>query len=271
MNIGTAKPADELLEKYPHHLIDIRDPWESYSAGDFCRDIAELLPRICSAGRIPVLVGGTMLYFQALQRGLAELPEADAELRVQLNERAAQEGWPAMHAELAQLDPETAARLRPTDAQRIQRALEVCLIAGEPMSVLLATTSPPVNATYLNIGLIPADRSVLHGSIAQRLNEMLAEGLEDEIRALLARTEIDANIPAMRAVGYRQIARLVGGEVGPEEACDKAIIATRRLAKRQMTWLRSWPDLHIVDSLAPDRWSQLQNIVAPWIQSGATV
>ena len=270
MNIGTAKPEPELLAQYPHHLINVRDPWESYSAGDFCRDVAQLLPEICGAGRMPVLVGGTMLYFQALQRGLAELPEADADLRAQLDARAAEEGWSALHAQLAQLDPATAERLRPTDAQRIQRALEVCLTAGEPMSALLATTRPQIEANYLNIGLLPSDRAVLHANIALRVDEMLAGGLVDEIRALLALPEMSADVSAMRAVGYRQIAGYLQGELSAEAAKEKAIVATRRLAKRQLTWLRSWADLQIVDSLAVDRLSRLENIVLPWMQSGAT-
>jgi tRNA dimethylallyltransferase len=226
---------------------------------------------IVSAGRIPLLTGGTMLYFQALQRGLAELPEADPDLRAQLDERAASEGWPALHAELRTLDPVTADRLKPNDAQRIQRALEVCLSSDEPMSELVAATEPPVAASYLNIGLLPSDRLVLHERIARRLEQMLTEGMVDEVRGLLDLPGMSLEIPAMRAVGYRQVGLYLAGELSLEDAQAKAVVATRRLAKRQLTWLRSWPDLHVLDCLSSDRLVILRQIMHSWLEGRATI
>jgi tRNA dimethylallyltransferase len=270
MDIGTAKPTRAVLAAHPHRLIDIREPWETYSAGQFCRDAVTAMHEITDAGRIPLLVGGTMLYFQVLQRGLAELPEADPDLRAKLDARAAKEGWPALHAQLQSLDPVSAARIQPTDAQRIQRALEVTISAGEPMSGLLTATAPPVVAEYLNIGLLPTDRQLLHKRIATRLEHMLAEGLVEEVQGLLALPEMSAEIPAMRAVGYRQIGLYLAGDLTQVDACAKAVVATRRLAKRQLTWLRSWPDLHVVDSLSPERLVIVRRIVHSWLDSRAT-
>ena len=249
MDIGTAKPSAAELARAPHRLIDILEPHEVYSAGAFCRDAVTAMQEISAAGRVPLLVGGTMLYFQALQQGLAELPAADDELRAQIDARAAAAGWPALHAELAQLDPDTAARLKPTDAQRIQRALEVCRLAGEPLSVLQAQTAPLLDAEYLNIGLVPADRSQLHARIAARLDAMFADGFAREVDRLLSLPGMSPDVPAMRAVGYRQLLPYLAGECELEEAQDRALVATRRLAKRQMTWLRGWSDLHEIDCL----------------------
>jgi tRNA dimethylallyltransferase len=270
MDIGSAKPAPEILKAHPHRLIDIRDPWEAYSAGEFCRDVVVAMQEITAAGRMPLLTGGTMLYFQALQRGLADLPDADSDLRARLDERAVTEGWPALHAELRLLDPVTADRIRPNDAQRIQRALEVCLSTGEPMSELMSTTAPPIAAEYLNIGLLPSERQVLHERIAARLELMLSNGLVDEVQNLLAQPEMSPERPAMRAVGYRQIGLHLAGELTLEEAQAKAVIATRRLAKRQLTWLRSWPDLQVVDCLSAERLGTLRKIVHSWLKGRAT-
>jgi tRNA dimethylallyltransferase len=271
MDIGAAKPSPEILKAHPHRLIDIRDPWETYSAGEFCRDVVTAMHEITAAGHIPLLTGGTMLYFQALQRGLAELPDGDSDLRARLDERAATEGWPALHAELKLLDPVTADRIRPNDTQRIQRALEVCISSGEPMSELLSTTAPPVAANYLNIALQPSDRQILHERIAARLEHMLAEGLLEEVQALLAQPRMSPDKPAMRAVGYRQIGLHLAGELTLDEAQAKAVIATRRLAKRQLTWLRSWPDLHVVDCLSAERLVILRKIVHSWLEGRATI
>ena len=271
MDIGAAKPSRAILEAYPHRLIDIRDPWETYSAGQFCRDVVIAMNEIVAAGRIPLLTGGTMLYFQALQRGLAELPEADPDLRAQLDERAASEGWPALHAELRTLDPVTAERLKPNDAQRIQRALEVCLSSDEPMSELVAATEPPVAASYLNIGLLPSDRLVLHERIARRLEQMLTEGMVDEVCGLLDLPGMSLEIQAMRAVGYRQVGLYLAGELSLDDAQAKAVVATRRLAKRQLTWLRSWPDLHVLDCLSTDRLVILRQIMHSWLEGRATI
>ena len=270
MNIGAAKPPPDILARFPHHLIDIRDPQQGYSAGEFCRDVVPLMRGASERGHIPLLVGGTMLYFQALQRGLAELPEADEGLREQLDARAAAEGWPALHADLQRLDPVTAARLQPTDAQRIQRALEVCLLTGEPMAEQLEATSPPVQARYLNVGLLPGDRKVLHERIAARLDRMLADGFVEEVRQLLSLPGVGPDSPAMRAVGYRQIARYVQGELSLEEAREKAVIATRRLAKRQMTWLRSWPDLQVFEPDSDNCARELRNLLKVWLESDAS-
>ncbi|MBT8422941.1 MAG: tRNA (adenosine(37)-N6)-dimethylallyltransferase MiaA [Gammaproteobacteria bacterium] len=265
MDIGTAKPTPAERARVPHRLIDIREPHEAYSAGAFCRDAAMAMREISAAGRVPVLVGGTMLYFQALQQGLADMPEADPALRADIDARAARQGWPAMHAELAELDATTAARLEPTDAQRIQRALEVCLLAGEPLSQLQEETAPLIEANYLNIGLLPSDRAQLHRRIAARLDHMFDTGFVAEVAALLQRPELSPDSAALRAVGYRQVLPHLAGECALEEARDKALVATRRLAKRQLTWLRGWPELQVVDCLDSDCGEQVGELVANWL------
>jgi tRNA dimethylallyltransferase len=270
MDIGTAKPTPAELAEFPHRLIDIRDPWESYSAAEFCTDAAVAIREIHALGRVPLLVGGTMLYFQALQQGLADLPSADESLRRALDKRAATEGWEALHAELATLDPVAAARLKPTDRQRIQRALEICLLTGEPASVLQQNNRRPIEAEYLNIGLIPADRSALHARLAQRLEVMRAAGLLAEVRALSELPGMHADVPAMRSVGYRQLWQCVAGELAEDEASAKALVATRRLAKRQMTWLRSWPNLNVIDSFAPDAMDKARSLVREWLTNRAS-
>lgn len=270
MDIGTAKPTADELALVPHRLIDLLDPTENYSAGAFCRDALAAMREIAAADRIPLLVGGTMLYFQALQRGLAELPDADPALRAELDARAAREGWPALHAELEKLDPATAARVQPTDAQRIQRALEVCILADEPMSILQAQTAPPLAAKYLNIGLLPSDRGVLHARIEQRLQQMVVQGFSAEVEQLLVMPGVGEHTAALRAVGYRQFLPLARGEIELDEALQKAIIATRQLAKRQLTWLRSWPDLHAVDCLEQNCAEQVGSLVEVFLNSRAS-
>ena len=270
MDIGTAKPTADELALVPHRLIDLLDPTENYSAGAFCRDALAAMREIAAADRIPLLVGGTMLYFQALQRGLAELPDADPALRAELDARAAREGWPALHAELEKLDPTTAARVQPTDSQRIQRALEVCILADEPMSILQAQTAPSLAAKYLNIGLLPSDRGVLHARIEQRLQQMVVQGFSAEVEQLLVMPGVGEHTAALRAVGYRQFLPLVRGEIELDEALQKAIIATRQLAKRQLTWLRSWPDLHVVDCLEQNCAEQVGSLVEGFLNSRAS-
>jgi tRNA dimethylallyltransferase len=270
LDIGTAKPSAAELEQYPHRLIDIRDPWESYSAGEFCRDAAAAIQEIIGAGRVPLLVGGTMLYFQALQQGLADLPEADSELRREIDARAARLGWEVLHGELATLDPETASRLKPTDRQRIQRALEICLLSGEPASALQRVNTRIIEADFLNIGLIPSDRVALHKRISQRLAEMRAAGFVAEVQALSQMPEMHLSAPAMRAVGYRQLCGLIAGEYDESEAFEKALVATRRLAKRQLTWLRSWPELESIDCLEAGAAKQARGKVAAWLKNRAT-
>lgn len=270
MDIGTAKPSPDVLQEIPHRLIDIRDPWEAYSAGAFCADASNAIQEISRSGRIPLLVGGTMLYFQALQRGIARLPAADPALRAELDQRAARAGWPALHAELQALDPVAAARLKPMDAQRIQRALEVCLLTGMTMTELHKATTPPLKVAYLNVAIMPADRQLLHRQIEDRLTLMLRQGFVAEVRTLSQLPNMSATVPAMRAVGYRQMWSHVAGELSLVEAVSQAAAATRQLAKRQMTWLRSWPALTAFDSLDEDLDSQIDNLINAWLADGAS-
>lgn len=239
LDIGTAKPSPAMRAGVPHHLIDIRDPHEMYSAGEFRRDAIGLIERIQAAGRLPILVGGTLLYFRALMRGLAPLPGADEKIRAQLDARAAAEGWPALHAELARVDPEAAARIRPADRQRIQRALEVHAISGQPISKLQVQNLSPPDVRFLSFAVLTADRQALYRSIEDRFDDMLAAGLLDEVRRLRALPGMHRDLPAARAVGYRQLWAHLDGHCGLEEARLRAITATRRYAKRQLTWLRS--------------------------------
>jgi tRNA dimethylallyltransferase len=254
MNIGTAKPTDEERAQVPHHLIDILDPLDSYSVMQFRQDAIRLTAEISARGKLPLLVGGTMLYFKGLKDGLDALPQADAALRAELDAEAAIIGSPAMHAKLATLDPITAARLKPNDSQRIQRALEIIALTGQPMSALLAQ-APKMELpfTLLPIALEPSDRSVLHARIATRFDAMLkGGGLIDEVKALRARGDLHLGLPSMRCVGYRQSWEYLDGVYGLNELREKGIAATRQLAKRQLTWLRSMEDRHIIDCLAPD-------------------
>lgn len=252
MNIGTAKPDPETLLRYPHRLIDLITPEESYSAARFRADALSAMAQITAAGRVPVLVGGTMLYFLALLNGLAELPQADATLRAQLDAEAARLGWPAMHDKLAELDPSTAARLKPNDSQRIQRALEVCLASGRPMSAWLAESTPEKPPyTFLQIALLPSDRSVLHRRIERRFDEMLLAGLDEEVAALRQKYRLNPELPSMRCVGYRQVWEAQDGLMTRREMRDRGIFATRQLAKRQITWLGNSFNAETLDCLDP--------------------
>ena len=240
MDIGTAKPPSGLRAEIPHHLIDLLDPAEAYSAGRFRRDALAAMAEIHGRGRVPLLVGGTMLYFRALQQGLATLPAADPELRAEIDREAAARGWPALHAELASVDPVAAERIRPADSQRIQRALEVWRLTGRPLSALQAEGDRPLEGwRLLKLGLAPPDRAELHARIRVRFDEMMAAGFLDEVRRLHARGDLHAGLPAIRAVGYRQLWAALEGECGLAQALQDAVTATRRLAKRQMTWLRA--------------------------------
>ncbi len=253
MDVGTAKPSGAERALVPHHLIDILEPTGAYSAGRFREDALRLVEEIHARGRLPVLAGGTMLYFSALVRGLADLPRADAAIRAAIERRAAAAGWPALHAELAQVDPASAARIEPTDPQRIQRALEVFRLTGVPLSRLQAQRhgeSLPFEA--LRIALEPSDRAVLHERIAARFRRMLADGLLDELRGLRARHRLEPGMPSMRTVGYRQAWETLEGTQPPETLEARGIAATRQLAKRQLTWLRSMPRLERFDCLRPD-------------------
>jgi len=262
MTIGTAKPDAATLTRAPHHLLDIRDPTEAYSAAAFCDDARRLMADIVARGRVPLLVGGTMLYFRALLQGLDDLPRADAALRKQLEAEAADRGWPALHAELAQVDPVTAARLAPNDSQRIGRALEIFRLTGKPMSALLDRAQSELPYRVLQLALIPSDRAVLHQRIAARFDAMLADGLIDEVKSLRQTFALNANLPAMRAVGYRQAWAYLDGEIDRGELREQGIAATRQLAKRQLTWLRSWPDAVVLDCLAEDLEAQAAALVA---------
>ena len=252
MNIGTGKPNAATLTLAPHHLLDIRDPTEAYSVAAFRSDALALMQQITQRGNIPLLVGGTMLYFRALLRGLDDLPQADAGLRAQIDAEAAAQGWPALHAELAQHDPITAARLQPTDAQRIQRALEVFRVSGVALSAQLTATHFELPYRMLQLALIPSDRSVLHQRIATRFDAMLAEGLLEELAGLRREFELHEGMTAMRCVGYRQAWEYLDGAIDKNTLRDKGIAATRQLAKRQLTWLRSWPDTVELDCLAEE-------------------
>jgi len=257
MDIGTAKPTREELAAAPHHLIDIIDPLDSYSVAQFRADTLRLVDDIVARGKLPLLVGGTMLYFKGLADGLDDLPGADPALRAQLEDDAAAIGWPAMHARLALLDPETAARLAPNDAQRIQRALEICTLSGKPMSELLALrekTELPFE--LLSFALEPSDRAVLHQRIARRFDIMLEEtpdgNLITEVETLRRRGDLHPGLPSMRCVGYRQAWEYLDGTIDYQTMRETGIIATRQLAKRQLTWLRSMPERMVLDCLAPD-------------------
>ena len=242
MDIGTAKPDAETLARAPHRLIDIRDPAESYSAAAFVADAGREMTAIQHAGRIPLLVGGTMLYFQALTEGLAELPPADPVLRAELDAQAARDGWPHLHAELARVDAETAARLHPNHSRRIQRALEIHRATGQPPSQLLPHRARPVAADYefAIAALIPDDRGLLHQRIETRFAAMVAAGLVDEVRALRARGDLHLGLPALRAAGYPQVWAHLAGDCDAQTMVASACAATRQLAKRQLTWLRNW-------------------------------
>ncbi len=253
MDIGTAKPDAATLAKAPHHLIDIIDPTGAYSAAAFRKDALRLMADITARGRIPLLVGGTMLYFKALREGLSVLPQSDATLRAELDAEIAQHGIEHLHARLAEVDPETAARLHTTDTQRIQRAMEIYRLSGHPMSVLIKQQEQDkFPYRILPIALVPSDRSVLHQRIATRFAEMLKQGLVDELRGLRKKYDLHPNMTSMRCVGYRQAWEYIDGKITETELLEKGTAATRQLAKRQLTWLRGTPDNIELDCLAPN-------------------
>ncbi|MFN0314314.1 MAG: tRNA (adenosine(37)-N6)-dimethylallyltransferase MiaA [Burkholderiales bacterium] len=248
MDVGTAKPEPWMQARVPHHLIDIRDPTESYSAGQFRTDALGLMQAISKRGHIPLLAGGTMLYFHALRHGLNDLPAANPAIRHQLDERARAQGWPALHAELAVADPVAAARINTNDAQRIQRALEILQLTGQTLSALTAGARPGCDShRLLMLALMPRDRARLHERIAQRFDAMLAQGLIEEVRVLRQRFALNERLNSMRCVGYRQAWEHLDGRTSVQELREKGIAATRQLAKRQMTWLRSLPGAIALD------------------------
>ena len=267
MDIGTAKPERAILDAFPHALIDIRDPAESYSAAEFRADALAAMAESTARGRIPLLVGGTMLYYKALLEGLADMPSAAPAIRAELEARAAAEGWEALHRELAEVDPESAARIHPNDPQRLTRALEVYRVSGLSMTehrLRQAAGNPGAGTsgagqlpyTVAQLAIAPAQRQVLHDRIAQRFRVMLEQGFVEEVEALRRRSDLHAGLPSIRAVGYRQVWEYLDGELSRDEMVERGIIATRQLAKRQFTWLRSWSDVHWLDSLAGDNLSR---------------
>ncbi|MDF1529201.1 MAG: tRNA (adenosine(37)-N6)-dimethylallyltransferase MiaA [Sedimenticola sp.] len=262
MNIGTAKPDASELALAPHRLIDICDPAEAYSAARFSEDARKEMAEITQAGRIPLLVGGTMLYFRALEFGLSTLPEADPEVRDQLEQEANQIGWEQMHLQLSKVDPEAGARIHPNDPQRIQRALEVYRLSGQPMSKL-QRQAEGYHFPYspIRVARAPLDRALLHRRIAERFDVMLKQGFESEVRQLLERGDLSPETPSMRSVGYRQMIRYILGEWSREEMIERGIIATRQLAKRQYTWLRSYPGVHWLDEESGDILQQALKII----------
>lgn len=252
MNIGTAKPSNAILTQTPHHLIDLIDPDQSYSAAQFCNDALRMMHTISTRNHIPMLAGGTMLYFQALKQGLAVLPPADQQLRKTFEQQALESGWSALHRHLAELDPQSASRIQPTDSQRIQRALEIFYLTQKPMSEILQSEQlHHFPYRTINLALIPSDRSQLHLRIAKRFEHMLDTGLIDEVASIRQRFPRSDNTPSMRCVGYRQVCQFLDQEINSVELYDSGIAATRQLAKRQLTWLRhsNWSDSHVFDCL----------------------
>lgn len=267
MDVGSAKPSAAELARAPHRLIDLRDPADPYSAADFREDALREMRQISAAGKVPLLVGGTMLYFKRLVEGVANLPAADPLIRERLAAMQAEQGLAALHRELASVDPVSAARIHPNDPQRLTRALEVFHASGRPMSELWAEQETETFPwRVLSIALSPLDRSVLHQRIAQRFDAMLDEGLIDEVVALTKRKDIHAGLPSMKSVGYRQVWEYLDGEYGRDELVSRGVIATRQLAKRQLTWLRSWPALRWIDTQQPDALDKLLKFVR---ESGA--
>ncbi len=246
MDIGTAKPTALERAQVPHHLIDLISPEASYSAGQFRRDALDVIAKIHTRGRVALLVGGTMLYYRALLEGLDDLPQADAALRTRIDTQAQLAGWPAMHAELARIDPSSAQRLSPQDGQRIQRALEVYYASGRPLSAWQQRAGSPLPFDMTTVALQPTERSALHARIAARFSAMLDRGLVDELRALRTRYKLHADLPSMRAVGYRQAWQFLDQEIDATQLREQAEAATRQLAKRQLTWLRSFSNVHQV-------------------------
>ena len=263
MDIGTAKPSTQERVEVTHHLLDIIDPADSYSVASFRSDALQCVRDIQSRGRLPLLVGGTMMYFKALRDGLNDLPAADPEIRKVLESRAAAEGWPAMHTWLKTIDPITAQRLSPNDSQRIGRALEIWQISGQPMSALIGATQPadePV--ATITVSLEPLERSLLHARIAERFDQMLELGLLTEVQALHARGDLHPALPSIRCVGYRQLWAMLEGKLDLKQAKEQAISATRQLAKRQITWLRSQPERHIIDACSPSAIDQVVKAIS---------
>jgi tRNA dimethylallyltransferase len=253
MDIGTAKPDAELQARAPHRLIDLIDPSEVYSAANFREDALREMAEITAKGKVPLLVGGTMMYFKFLRDGAAQLPKANEEIRQRLLAEGEELGWPHMHAKLAEIDPVSAERLKPMDSQRIQRALEVYEVSGKTLTQFWnEQEEQPLPYEVISFAVMPKERKTLHQRIAQRYEIMMQQGFVDEVKALYQRGDLDENMPSIRCVGYRQVWQYLNGEFDYDEMLEKGIAATRQLAKRQITWLRSWPDLHWLDTEDPN-------------------
>ncbi|WNN48166.1 tRNA (adenosine(37)-N6)-dimethylallyltransferase MiaA [Siccibacter colletis] len=253
MDVGTAKPTAEEQAQAPHRLLDILDPAQAYSAADFRRDALAEMAEITAAGRIPLLVGGTMLYFKALLEGLSPLPSADPEVRAKIEQQAAEQGWDVLHQQLQSIDPVAAARIHPNDPQRLSRALEVFFISGKTLTDLTQTSGDALPYQVHQFAIAPASRELLHQRIEQRFHQMLASDFEAEVRALFARGDLHTEMPSVRCVGYRQMWSYLEGEISHDEMVYRGICATRQLAKRQMTWLRGWKEVHWLDSEQPQQ------------------
>ena len=247
MDIGAAKPPQAILESIPHHLISVRQPTETYSAAEFRKDILKLVPEIRGRGRLPVIVGGTMLYLKILKQGLAELPKADQTIRQEINELAREKGWESVYQELKSIDPDSARRIKPTDSQRLQRAIEVYRLAGATMTELQKIEPSPCPFPLKEVGILPFDRTKLHESISRRFHLMLERGFVEEVVALKSNSCNHRELPAMRAVGYRQIWSYLDGDIDYQNMVRTSIFATRQLAKRQYTWLRNWENMIFMD------------------------
>ncbi len=268
LNIGSAKPSKEELAKAPHHLIDFIDPKDSYSASQFCSEARDLINDIHSLGKVPLLVGGTMLYFKALKDGLSDLPSTDKVVRNKIKEQLELKGIHFLHEQLSKFDPETAARLHKNDTQRITRALEVYQITGIPLSTLhLEQDSETLSNPLLSLALAPAERKVLHQRIESRFHHMMENGLLEEVTKLYSRGDLGLDCPSMRSVGYRQLWQHLNGEFSLSEAVEKAIIATRQLAKRQYTWLRRWPDIKWYDPTIETEFNRCQETIDSFIKA----
>jgi tRNA dimethylallyltransferase len=253
MDIGTAKPDAQMLKLAPHRLINIKDPDQAYSAAEFVADAKVEIDDILAKGKKPLLVGGTMMYFNALMKGLAKMPQADAKLRAEMELQAAEFGWPHLHKELQLLDPESAARIHPNDPQRLQRAIEVCKLTGRTMTALWAEQQASVHDyDFVSIAVMPSERAVLHARIEQRFNIMLEQGFLSEVKSLYERGDLHIDMPSVRCVGYRQMWAHLMGECDFDEAVFRGVVATRQLAKRQVTWLRSWENLQVFDTFDKD-------------------
>ncbi|MBU2895000.1 tRNA (adenosine(37)-N6)-dimethylallyltransferase MiaA [Colwellia sp. D2M02] len=248
MNIGTAKPTADELKKYPHHLINLRDASESYSAADFCRDALLKIDEIKANNRIPILVGGTMMYFKSLIEGISPLPTANEAIRAEIEAQANNIGWQALHDQLAEIDPVSAKRIHPNDPQRLTRALEVYRITGNTLTQLTEIKGDKLAGNILQLAITPKERSTLHQRIELRYQQMVEQGFEEEVNKLQARGDLHEDLPSIRCVGYRQMWQYLNGECNHDEMIFRGVCATRQLAKRQLTWLRSWPDLHWLNS-----------------------